>query len=389
MREKILVIDDDKVILDLTALVLRSKDFQVFLADSARQGYTIIEQQQPAVVLLDYMMPEVDGMAALREIRHRFPETYVIMFTGKGSEEIAVALMKAGAADYIPKPFSNTNLVERIENVLRLRGIELRNIELLEERERLRSEIESWNRELEQRVEQKSAELESAHAEILQSEKLAAMGHLSAGLAHEIRNPLASISGSVQLLLENVPAQGEEQRLMRIVVNEADRLNGLLSDFLTFARPRPPQKTDFDLPQLLQEFIDLLHQDQRFSAIQVDTDWPSACRLNADLEQLKQSLWDLAINAAEAMQGQGTLLFQVVVDDTISIIVEDSGPGISADVKARIFEPFFSTKEQGTGLGLASVYVAMEAHNGQLTVTDGSQGGACFQLSFPHREGDE
>jgi two-component system sensor histidine kinase PilS (NtrC family) len=111
--------------------------------------------------------------------------------------------------------------------------------------------------------------------------------------------------------------------------------------------------------------------------------------LTADLEQLKQSLWDLAINAAEAMQGRGTLLFQVVVDEVITIIVEDSGPGISADVKARIFEPFFSTKEKGTGLGLASVYVAMEAHNGQLTVTDGIREGACFRLSFPQVESDE
>ena len=232
-------------------------------------------------------------------------------------------------------------------------------------------------------------QLKRYEEDLKRADRLAAVGRLSAAMAHEIRNPLASISGSVQLLLENVPAQGEEQRLMRIVVNEADRLNGLLSDFLTFARPRPPQKTEFDLPQLLQEFIDLLHRDQRFSAIQIDTDWPAACPLNADLEQLKQSLWDLAINAAEAMQGRGALLFQVVVDETISIVVEDSGPGISADVKARIFEPFFSTKERGTGLGLASVYVAMEAHNGQLTVTDGTQGGACFRLSFPRVESDE
>src|SRR6056297_136185 len=239
MREKILVIDDDKVILDLTALVLRSKDFQVFLADSARQGYTIIEQQQPAVVLLDYMMPEVDGMAALREIRHRFPETYVIMFTGKGSEEIAVALMKAGAADYIPKPFSNTNLVERIENVLRLRDIELRNIELLEERERLRSEIESWNRELEQRVEQKSAELESAHAEILQSEKLAALGHLSAGLAHEIRNPLNSISLFVQILKSGLNDDPEMISYAEKITQEVERIDDILVKVLAASKRSP------------------------------------------------------------------------------------------------------------------------------------------------------
>ena len=131
MREKLLIVDDEHMILELASMVLTSKGFDVSVVDNAPESYELIEREQPALVLLDYMMPKFNGLDALKEIRKRFPNTYVIMFTGKGSEEVAVELMKAGASDYILKPFSNAKLVERSENVLHIRSIELRNKELI------------------------------------------------------------------------------------------------------------------------------------------------------------------------------------------------------------------------------------------------------------------
>jgi DNA-binding response OmpR family regulator len=198
-KSTILVVDDEKVNLDLISVLLNNRGFRTLTAPGALEALAIIETESPDLAIIDYMMPEMDGFAALKEVKRRFPDTYVIMFTGKGSEEIAVELMKAGASDYILKPFVNKDLLERVQKVLQIRKVELKNRELLREREQLLREIEKWNLELEERVREKTEELKKAQAEIIQSEKLSTLGFFSAGMAHEIRNPLNSIALFVQL----------------------------------------------------------------------------------------------------------------------------------------------------------------------------------------------
>ncbi len=201
-------------------------------------------------------------------------------------------------------------------------------------------------------------------------------------MAHEIRNPLASISGSVQLLMEADHAQPDDLKLMGIVVKEADRLNALLTDFLGFARPKKLLREAVNVASVLNQLTDMLATDPRFKNVDIVQNYPDDCTIVLDHGQILQALWDLAINSVEAMQGQGRLVFGTILEPAPAIIVEDNGPGISDEIKERIFEPFFSTKEKGTGLGLASVYSVLESHGGTVTVGRGTVGGARFTLQF-------
>jgi len=225
-------------------------------------------------------------------------------------------------------------------------------------------------------------QLKKIEEELKRTDRLAAVGRLAAGMAHEIRNPLASISGSVQLLMEAEHAQPEDLKLMRIVVKEADRLNGLLTDFLGFARPKKLVKEPHNVVTVLNQLNDMLAADPRFKNIDIAQNYSDEFIIALDKSQILQVLWNLAINATEAMRGNGRLIFSSVIEASPAIIVEDSGPGISDEVKERIFEPFFSTKERGTGLGLASVYSVLESHGGTVTVDKGVYGGARFTLKF-------
>jgi len=385
MTDRILVVDDERIILELTSMVLRSNGYEVLTAESGARGLEIVERESPAVVLLDYMMPGMDGMTALRRIRESFPGTYVIMFTGKGSEEIAVELMKSGASDYILKPFSNQDLIDRIDNVLRIRRIELHNKELREERERLLHEIEQWNQELARRVEEKSRELERAHAEIVQAEKLAALGHLSAGMAHEIRNPLNSINLFAQILQSGLTDDPEKASYSSKIMKEVDRIDDLLVKLLEASkRPR------FELkPVYITEVIDrvLAGFEALASAqnVRVKKEYVSEPPpVLADASEIEQIFSNLFVNSLYEMQEGGNLGIRLSHDEgTIFISVSDTGGGIPQANLKRIFDPFFTTKTKGTGFGLSVVLRIIKTYGGRISVDSVEGKGTVFHLQLP------
>jgi len=227
-------------------------------------------------------------------------------------------------------------------------------------------------------------DLQALEQQLRRSDRLAAVGRLASAMAHEIRNPLASISGSVQLLLEGGNVSVEDRKLMGIVVHEADRLSRLLTDFLVFARPPRPEPTSFILAELLDELVVLFRGDRRFAHVGIVREDPPHTACIADRGLLRQVLWSLAINAVEAMQGEGTLYLGFEPEAAL-LFVEDTGPGVPPEDIGRIFEPFFTTKVVGTGLGLATVYSIVEAHGGKIDVGSGRSGGARFALSLPHQ----
>lgn len=386
--EKILVVDDERVILQLTSMILRNRGFDVLTAESAEEGLNILAREKISLVLLDYMMPVMDGMTALKQIRDRFPRTYVIMFTGKGSEEIAVELMKAGASDYILKPFNNQDLLDRIENALRIRRIELHNKELREERERLLREIEEWNQELERRVAEKSAELEKAHMEIIQAEKLAAFGHLSAGMAHEIRNPLNSISLFAQILKPAVSGSGDLKEYPEKILREVDRIDAILIKLLDASKKPHVTLQRVDLARQIMDCLEIFEPQVKMQNINVETQIAADVpKLNADPHEISQVLNNIIVNSLHEMPEGGTLRVRLHCDDeNIHIKISDTGGGIPQENLYCIFDPFFTTKDRGTGLGLSVVLRIVKGYGGRINVDSHHDGGTTFNIQFPVTE---
>lgn len=380
----ILIIDDEQVIVDLTAIILRNRGYQVLVASDAVTGIGIIEKERPELVLLDYMMPGMDGLTALREITARFPETYVLMFTGKGSEELAVEIMKAGASDYILKPFRTQDLAERIEQVLKVRAVQLHNRQLVEERQRLMHEVEAWNRELEKRVQEKSDALKRAQAEILQAEKLASLGHLSAGLAHEIRNPLNSISLFVQLIQSGLDEYEREEYLGKIM-KEIDRIDNLLTSLLaTSKRPRF-EISEVNIEAVITAVLESFKPQLDHYNIAVETRFikvPPPIR--ADAAEISQIFSNLIMNAIQEMRNGGSLTLETDHDDQeMWIRVADTGNGIPEENLASLFDPFFTTKSKGTGLGLSVVYRIVSTYSGKIEVERTDASGTVFCIRLP------
>lgn len=382
---RILVVDDEKIIRELTSMILRARGFEVLTAENGEAGMALIEEQRPAVVLLDYMMPYMDGLTALKKIREGYPETYVIMFTGKGSEEIAVELMKAGASDYILKPFNNQDLIDRLETVLRIRKIELNNKELRQERERLLREIEEWNRELERRVAEKSRELEQAHAEIVQGEKLVALGHLSAGMAHEIRNPLNTISLFMQLLKNGLEPGSEPVSYVDKALKEVDRIDDILINLLASSK-RPRFELHMQsLPEIIDQVLEGFAEQIRAYGVTLNKNFATVPPpILADGKELEQVFNNILANALYEMQQGGTLDFELRHDDqAIHVTISDTGAGIPEEHLHHIFDPFYTTKSKGTGCGLSVVLRIVKTYGGRIWVESVPGQGTTFHVQLP------
>jgi two-component system, NtrC family, sensor histidine kinase PilS len=233
--------------------------------------------------------------------------------------------------------------------------------------------------------------------QIRQADRMAAVGELSACMAHEIRNPLAAISGSVEVLKGDLPVSGDNERLLSLIVKETSRLNKMLSDFLLYARVGRTQFQKVDLIRTISDVMEIIRQHPAFTA-QINLSLESRRQvvyISADEDQVKQLLLNLVVNACEALgMSGGTLQFVVQADigpdgvERICLAIRDSGPGIPPDNLEKIFLPFYSTKKGGSGLGLAIVSRLMEAMGGQIEVYSQVGVGTEFRLYFRGVLGD-
>jgi signal transduction histidine kinase len=249
-------------------------------------------------------------------------------------------------------------------------------------------------RKQDQALRKTTEELRRAHQELRENiegmkraERLYALGQLSAGLAHEIRNPLASIEGAAAVVQRERESEERRREFLDIIQKESRRLNQLLTSFLSFARPSPPDLKTVEIDGLLDSVIVLAQHagESRRRDLKKDIQ-PGLARLECDPEQLKQVLLNLVMNAIQATPQGGTVLLAAQGDgNKVTIDVHDQGCGISKDCLDRIFDPFFTTKETGTGLGLSLAHQIVSQHGGTLTVARNSADGVTMRVSLPRR----
>ena len=261
---------------------------------------------------------------------------------------------------------------------------------LLSQRERLRREqVEETAKGLEdsyRKLRSQSELIIRIEEQLRRAERLSALGELSAVLAHEIRNPLASIRGTAEILMEDRTSAESKNEFLAILVKESDRLNRVVEDFLRMARPGPISKKGCDINEELANMIALLTAQARAEKVDLQLTPSQLPELVADAEKLRQAFMNIILNGIQASAAGGRVQVSTGFDKEsrcIEIRFSDTGPGIAAEAIEKIFEPFFTTKGSGTGLGLPITKKIVEGHGGRLEVTSEQGRGATFKVVLP------
>lgn len=406
---EVLVVEDNGAMRRLLRTILE-REFRVRTAANGRLGLEAVRASKPDVVLTDIMMPEMSGTELCQALKAD-PQTRdvpVILVTSKGEREMRLEGLELGAQDYVTKPFHHRELLARVRSFSRLH--------------RLQDELAQRNRALERRT----AELEAAQVQLVQSERLAAVGELAAGVAHEVNNPvnfavnsLQGIRSRVDVLRsliaaldkldpgdpEGLDAQldalerhkrevgfeelaDELEELVAIVAEGLDRTHRLVADLRDFAGSRAGADTSVDVTLGLRTTLRLMQHVLRNAGVRVETDFaphlPTVCGAP---EGLNQVFLNLLKNSTDALEGRGgTIRVSARRDgDHVVVAVSDDGPGIDPVVRDRLFEPFASTKEagKGTGLGLSVSRRIVTRLGGTLEVTAPEARGATFEVRLP------
>nr|WP_217910021.1 ATP-binding protein [Pseudenhygromyxa sp. WMMC2535] len=351
----ILLVDDHDDLVENLTEILEEEGARVSRAARASEA---LERAQSGfdVALVDIRLPDATGLTLLPELRASgdgFSE--VLLITGNASLDDAIEAVGREAYAYVLKPFDPADLLATVGRAL--------------EKVRLRRE----SRDLERR------------ARI--AEKLAAVGTLSAGLAHEIRNPLNAASLQLQLLERRLVKVSEDPKLLEpvsVVQNELARLSHLVEDFLRFARPADLHLRRFDMAILVRQVIELLVPEAEREAIELRCELHEPqLHVEGDRSKLQQVLINVIRNALEALTDSGGSVDVSLAreEDMVVIRIADDGPGIPEDILLRIFEPFFSTKPMGTGLGMAISHSLIQQHGGTIAIR--TEGGTIVDIHLP------
>lgn len=252
-------------------------------------------------------------------------------------------------------------------------------------------ELKHFSRQMEEKIQKTTADLRKTEAQLIRSEKLASLGQLAAGIAHEIRNPLTSINILIHSLRERLPSENSQQEDLKVIEEEIHRMNEIVDQFLRFAKPASPLLEKTDVLSIFEETLQLLRPQIEKQRIIVEKEFQALPMIQIDREQMKQAMLNLLLNAIQAMPegGQLTLRGQNSIEGQwIHLSIEDSGMGISPEDIDKLFDPFFSTKEGGIGLGLSITHRIIDQHHGKIEVENAPEKGTIFTVWLPIHYGN-
>lgn len=378
-RPKALVADDEPDMLRFLKSQL-VEDFEVLEAVDGQQAIEKASQFLPDIILLDMMMPEKDGLQACREIRERTSTQSIpiILLTARADEETKMASLEAGASDFLTKPFSTTELHVRIRNLV--------------ESHQYQGKLSKQNQALESTIEQ----LKETEMQLVQTEKLASLGRMSAGIIHEINNPLNFATTGLYTLRNKgkhlAPEQREEfAEVLKDVEDGIKRVKTIVSDLRMFSHPNTEQLDQVQVSQVVASSLRFVSGEWH-DRIEIENTVPETQTIFANKNKLIHVITNLLQNAADAMKGKTyvnerpKITISGRVENGLSILsIRDNGPGIDSEHLDKIFDPFFTTKDvgEGMGLGLSICYRIVQECEGRIVVKT-EVGKFCeFALEFP------
>ena len=247
-------------------------------------------------------------------------------------------------------------------------------------------ELKAFSLQMEEKIQKTTADLRKTEAQLVRSDKLAALGQLAAGIAHEIRNPLTSINILIHSLTGNYPAGNSHREDLKVIAEEINRINEIVDQFLRFAKPAPPRLEKAEVLSIIEETLQLLRPQIEKQRIEVRKEFQPLPLILMDREQMKQAILNLLLNAVQAMPEGGHLSLKGRLpeeDRWMKLSVQDSGVGIPGEDIDKLFDPFFSTKEGGIGLGLSITHRIIDQHDGKIEVESAPGKGTLFTVWLP------
>jgi two-component system, NtrC family, sensor histidine kinase HydH len=366
----------------------------LFVRNEARQRYVVAVSHNIPPEMVDSITFAFDEGVPGWVVRHQQP---LIVADARQDSRVHPTVVGAGVLSVLAVPlishgkisgvlnlFSQTRTHAFAGTALQLAQVFADQAAVFLENARLVGELRHWAAELEERVAERTRQLEEKQAQVIRAEKLAAVGQLAASVAHEINNPLQAIALHLQLLADE-PLSFDGQRRLGVVQQEFNRIATIVGHLLDFQRPSDGQKQPVDVAQTLHYVAALAEKQLQRGGVMLQL------RLSASLppvwaveNQLKQVFLNLMLNSVEAMGEGGRLTVTAVyANNQLTIEFADTGPGLSPEIEAHLFEPFHTTKPDGSGLGLAVCYEIVANHDGLLTARNAPDGGAVFVVALP------